>query len=277
MCRGQAHRYLDITPIRYAQLCAEVGNCVANSRFVLQWMLHARLREARGDGNGGEEGDGDGDSAVAAPSTEEAGSDAAAARRRIHAALEALEATTTMSDVALAVGANVGAEVREPPPPPHARRYLGDYFSRLDEHGDWAGVPPREQYAAWHDADVQDAPGKDAARWPQRRPPARALPRAVPPAVPPLVPRTSKKRPRSRATVGGAVAAGGAAAVAVGGVEAAPSRPLVVPVPGAKRKKSRGVRLSKAQREARQEARCEARGAAEDGAEQGAPEEAEQD
>ena len=33
-----------------------MGNCVANSRFVLQWMLHARLREARAGEGGGEDG-----------------------------------------------------------------------------------------------------------------------------------------------------------------------------------------------------------------------------
>ena len=290
---------------RYAQLCAEVGNCVANSRFVLQWMLHARLREARGDGDAGDAGDGgdgDGDGAVSAPSTEESGSDAAAARRRINAALEALEAAATMADVAQAVGAELGAQVaaqvatqleadggREelpscapslppppppPPPPPHARRYLGNYFARLDEHGDWAGVPPRGQYAVWHDAD--DAPVKDGSRRPTaaRRPPARALPRAVPHALPRAVlPPTSKKRTRSYAAAGGARGAGGAAAGGAGVVEAPPSQPLVAP--GAKRKKSRGVRLSKAEREARRKARGVAE--AKTGTEQRAPEEAQQD
>ena len=65
------------------------------------------------------------------------------------------------------------------PPPPHARSYLGDYFAWLDEHGDWAGVPPRGQYAAWHGwHDADDAPVKHGAGRPTaaRRPPARALP-----------------------------------------------------------------------------------------------------
>ena len=185
-----------------------------------------------------------------------------------------------MADVAQAVGARVGALVgaaggREgpppctrgspssssppppppPPPPPHARRYLGDYFARLDEHSDWAGVPPRGQYAAWHAAGdalvedgvtdgVTDGASRPTATPYHRRPPARALPRAASDASPGVLPPASKKRPRSNAA---------------GAVDAPPPQPLVAP--GAKRKKSRGVRRSKAEREARREARGAAGGA----------------
>ena len=82
------------------------------------------------------------------------------------------------------------------PPPPHARSYLGDYFAWLDEHGDWAGVPPRGQYAAWHDAD--DAPVKHGARRPQGPYQTKAVPHVLPRVVPPA----SKKRPRSYAAAG---------------------------------------------------------------------------
>ena len=245
---------------RYAQLCAEVENCVANSRFVLQWMLHARLREARGEAGDcdGEGSDSEGESsverpdiggleasggrrAVATASAEDAGSSAAAARHQIHTALNALQAATTMAAVVEAVGAAVRPSLvgpgvdggREDPqthasPPPHARRYIGDYFSRLDEHGDWAGVPPRRQYAAWHAAD--EDPIQHAIRTRAHRPTVARRP------------SVGKKRQHTHVEAEDEGAAGAA------------DTPVVVAL-GVKRKKRRGARLSKSEREARRNAR----------------------
>jgi tRNA-dihydrouridine synthase len=174
---------------RYVQLAIDVENATSNTAFVLQWMLHARMRERRA-------------SAALWPTT----TAAADANEPLLRMCDKLRAATSLAAVADAV--DEGSYYQRQPrhePLPDARRYLGNYFDLLHQHSDWAGVLPRREIA---------------------------LARVVH-----YTPEPASERMHGSA----------AAATAT---DTDPDAPLRI-----KKRKSRGVRLSKSEREARREAR----------------------
>ena len=111
---------------RYAQIATDLENSPLNTSFVLQWMIHAALRDT------------DSRTPVRAH--------AAAALR---AAAAALRNATTACHVAEAIG--LGEYYRRVPsrgaPAPASHRYRADYFENLDSHSDWAAGPSRSAVA----------------------------------------------------------------------------------------------------------------------------------
>lgn len=196
---------------RYVRLAIDVENSAPNTAFVLQWMIHARLKERDAAVPSWPT-----DATTATTATAVGATDANASLLQLCSMLRKLRAATGLAAVAHALdeGSYYHCRPRHEPPP-DARRYLGNYFDLLHQHGDWAGVLPRKQIAL--------ARAAQRHREQSQHRPERC------------------KRTRHSAADG---------TIRPGATEPEPSAPL-----GRKKRRSHGVRLSKSEREARREAR----------------------
>ena len=126
---------------RYAKLAIQVENPPLNTAFVLQWMLHARLRERR--------------LAVAVqPQQQPAHQEGTARKVTVDSAVMALRGATTMLAIASAldlVGFLDSSPRGTPAAPTH--RYTPTYFQDLETISDWARAPSRAALNEAHAAE----------------------------------------------------------------------------------------------------------------------------
>ena len=126
---------------RYAKLAIQVENPPLNTAFVLQWMLHARLRERR--------------LAVAVqPQQQPAHQEGTARKVTVDSAVMALRGATTMLAIASAldlVGFLDSSPRGMPAAPTH--RYTPTYFQDLETISDWARAPSRAALNEAHAAE----------------------------------------------------------------------------------------------------------------------------
>lgn len=126
---------------RYAKLAIQVENPPLNTAFVLQWMLHARLRERR--------------LAVAVqPQQQPAHQEGTARKVTVDSAVMALCGATTMLAIASAldlVGFLDSSPRGTPAAPTH--RYTPTYFQDLETISDWARAPSRAALNEAHAAE----------------------------------------------------------------------------------------------------------------------------
>ena len=126
---------------RYAKLAIQVENPPLNTAFVLQWMLHARLRERR--------------LAVAVqPQQQPAHQEGTARKVTVDSAVRALCGATTMLAIASAldlVGFLDSSPRGTPAAPTH--RYTPTYFQDLETISDWARAPSRAALNEAHAAE----------------------------------------------------------------------------------------------------------------------------
>jgi tRNA-dihydrouridine synthase 2 len=126
---------------RYAKLAIQVENPPLNTAFVLQWMLHARLRERR--------------LAVAVqPQQQPAHQEGTARKVTVDSAVMALRGATTMLAIASALdlmGFLDSSPRGTPAAPTH--RYTPTYFQDLETISDWARAPSRAALNEAHAAE----------------------------------------------------------------------------------------------------------------------------
>jgi tRNA-dihydrouridine synthase 2 len=126
---------------RYAKLAIQVENPPLNTAFVLQWMLHARLRERR--------------LAVAVqPQQQPAHQEGTARKVTVDSAVMALRGATTMLAIASALdlmGFLDSSPRGMPAAPTH--RYTPTYFQDLETISDWARAPSRAALNEAHAAE----------------------------------------------------------------------------------------------------------------------------
>ena len=126
---------------RYAKLAIQVENPPLNTAFVLQWMLHARLRERR--------------LAVAVqPQQQPAHQEGTARKVTVDSAVMALRGATTMLAIASAldlIGFLDSSPRGMPAAPTH--RYTPTYFQDLETISDWARAPSRAALNEAHAAE----------------------------------------------------------------------------------------------------------------------------
>eukprot|EP00900_Chrysochromulina_parva_P004992 jgi/Chrpa1/14494/Chrysochromulina_OHIO_Genome00002695-RA len=126
---------------RYAKLAIQVENPPLNTAFVLQWMLHARLRERR--------------LAVAVqPQQQPAHQEGTARKVTVDSAVMALRGATTMLAIASAldlVGFLDSSPRGTPAAPTH--RYTPTYVQDLETISDWARAPSRAALNEAHAAE----------------------------------------------------------------------------------------------------------------------------
>ena len=144
---------------RYAEIAITWDNHPLNTAFVLQWMLHARIREREHEqlaGAGACGVGGGGDAAGGAAGGDDADADA----HGLAVLAARLKRATRSSDVAeaLSLGDHLGnleqdlgerhrsRQQAEVAPPAH--RYRADYFDDLKRRTDWAAALPRAVIAA---------------------------------------------------------------------------------------------------------------------------------
>ena len=128
---------------RYAKLAIQVENPPLNTAFVLQWMLHARLRERR--------------LAVAVqPQQQPAHQEGTATARKVtvDSAVMALCGATTMLSIASALDliSFLDSSPRGTPAAP-THRYTPTYFQDLETISDWARAPSRAALNEAHAAE----------------------------------------------------------------------------------------------------------------------------
>ena len=128
---------------RYAKLAIQVENPPLNTAFVLQWMLHARLRERR--------------LAVAVqPQQQPAHQEGTATARKVtvDSAVMALCGATTMLSIASALDliSFLDSSPRGTPAAP-THRYTPTYFQDMETISDWARAPSRAALNEAHAAE----------------------------------------------------------------------------------------------------------------------------